>query len=96
VILQRPIYEGFYGQRALQHGLTPAEDQQIAGGLMLGLDFLVMMGALVFFFFRAASDAEEEERNQPPAGKAADGSGEGSAPGVAEAHPVPGTGVRLG
>jgi putative membrane protein len=72
VILQRPIYEGFYGQRALEHGLTPAEDQQIAGGLMLGIDFLVMIGALLFFFFRAAEDAdrkeaeEERERGIPP------------------------------
>jgi putative membrane protein len=66
VVLQRPIYEGFYGQRALEHGLTPAEDQQIAGGLMLAIDFLVMIGALIFFFMRAAEDAdrkqEEEER----------------------------------
>jgi putative membrane protein len=61
VIVQHPIYEGFYGGRALEHGLTPTEDQQIAGGLMLVIDFLVMMGALVFFFFRAASDAEAEE-----------------------------------
>jgi cytochrome c oxidase assembly factor CtaG len=73
VILQRPIYEGFYGARALEHGLTPAEDQQIAGGLMLGIDFAVMIGALVFFFFRAAEDADrkqdEEDRARalPPA-----------------------------
>ncbi len=64
VILQRPIYEGFYGSRALQHGLTPAEDQQIAGGLMLGLDFLVMMGALVFFFMRAAADADRKQAEE--------------------------------
>jgi cytochrome c oxidase assembly factor CtaG len=61
VILQRPIYEGFYGRRALEHGLTPAEDQQIAGGLMLGIDFLVMIGALVFFFFRAAEDSDRKQ-----------------------------------
>jgi len=61
VILQRPIYEGFYGTRALQHGLTPAEDQQIAGGLMLAVDFLVMIGALVFFFMRAAEDADRKQ-----------------------------------
>ena len=61
VILQQPIYEGFYGSRALEHGLTPAEDQQIAGGLMLAIDFLVMIGALVFFFFRAAEDADRKQ-----------------------------------
>jgi putative membrane protein len=61
VILQTPVYRGFYGQRALEHGLTPAEDQQIAGGLMLGIDFLVMVGALIFFFLRAASDADRAE-----------------------------------
>ena len=61
VILQRPIYEGFYGSRALQHGLTPAEDQQIAGGMMLAVDFLVMIGALIFFFMRAAADADRKQ-----------------------------------
>lgn len=61
LIVGRPIYEGFYGQRALDHGLTPIEDQQIAGALMLGLDFFVMMGALVFFFLRSAQDADREE-----------------------------------
>ena len=68
VIVQTPIYEGFYGERALAHGLTPTEDQQIAGGLMLAIDFAVMIGALVFFFFRAAADADraEEQPNPPP------------------------------
>ncbi len=61
VILQTPVYRDFYGLRALEHGLTPAEDQQIAGGLMLGIDFLVMIGALIFFFLRAASDADRAE-----------------------------------
>ena len=69
VIVQTPIYEGFYGERALAHGLTPTEDQQIAGGLMLAIDFAVMIGALVFFFFRAAADADRaaaaQEQVQP-------------------------------
>jgi hypothetical protein len=65
VILQTPIYEGFYGRRALDHGLTPAEDQQLAGGLMLAIDFLVMVGALIFFFLRAAEDADRAERQEP-------------------------------
>ena len=29
---------------------------------MLAIDFLVMIGALIFFFLRAASDADEDER----------------------------------
>jgi cytochrome c oxidase assembly factor CtaG len=82
VILQRPIYEGFYGRRALEHGLTPAEDQQIAGGLMLAIDFLVMIGALVFFFFRAADDAERKQDDEDRA--------------RAISPPVPGGEVRLG
>jgi cytochrome c oxidase assembly factor CtaG len=61
LIVGHPIYEGFYGQRALDHGLTPIEDQQIAGALMLGLDFFVMIGALIFFFLRSAQDADREE-----------------------------------
>jgi cytochrome c oxidase assembly factor CtaG len=61
LIVQHPLYEGFYGSRALEHGITPLQDQQIAGGMMLGLDFLVMMGALGFFFLRSAQDADREE-----------------------------------
>ena len=54
LLVRHPVYEGFYGGRALEHGLTPLEDQQIAGGLMLGLDLVVMIGALTFFFLRTA------------------------------------------
>jgi cytochrome c oxidase assembly factor CtaG len=64
LILRAPAYEGFYGQRALAHGLTPLEDQQLAGGLMLGLDLIVMIGALTFFFLRTAQDADLEEEAQ--------------------------------
>jgi putative membrane protein len=66
LIVQHPIYEGFYDRRALEHGLTPLEDQQIAGGLMLSLDFLVMIGALTFFFLRAAQDADRAAARRPP------------------------------
>ena len=36
---------------------------------MLGVDFLVMIGALVFFFFRAAEDADrkQEAEDRAPA-----------------------------
>ena len=61
LLVQHPVYEGFYGRRALEHGLSPLEDQQLAGGLMLGLDLLVMIGALTFFFLRTAEDADRAE-----------------------------------
>lgn len=90
VILQTPIYEGFYGRRALEHGLTPAEDQQIAGGLMLAIDFLVMIGSLIFFFMRAAEDAERAE----DAGRAEDAERLEDSTGAAV--PQPGASVKLG
>jgi cytochrome c oxidase assembly factor CtaG len=64
IFARHPLYEDFYGQRALKHGITPLTDQAIAGGMMLGLDFLTMMGALLFFFWRSAEDAEREERRE--------------------------------
>jgi cytochrome c oxidase assembly factor CtaG len=62
LLLRSPAYDGFYGNRALEHGLSPLEDQQLAGGLMLGLDLAVMIGALAFFFLRTAQDADREEQ----------------------------------
>jgi putative membrane protein len=66
VIVQTPLYEGFYGRRALEHGLTPLEDQQLAGGMMLGLDLVIMIGALTFFFLRSAADADRAEAEAAP------------------------------
>ncbi len=62
VIVSHPFYQGFYGDRALQHGISPTTDQGIAGALMLTVDFVVMIGALLFFFLRSAEDAEREQR----------------------------------
>jgi cytochrome c oxidase assembly factor CtaG len=66
LVARTPFYAGFYGDRAREHGLSPLEDQQIAGGLMMGLDILIMLFALAFFFWRAAEDhdrrAAEERR----------------------------------
>jgi putative membrane protein len=73
LILREPIYE-FYGDRALNHGLTPVEDQSIAGGLMVGLDLIVMIGALTFFFLRTAQDADLEEAREAAARAAEPGS----------------------
>ena len=67
LLVQSPVYESFYGRRALEHGLSPLEDQQLAGGLMLGTDLALMIGALCFFFLRTAQDADREELRTPPA-----------------------------
>jgi cytochrome c oxidase assembly factor CtaG len=62
IAITHPIYSGFYGDRALEHGLSPYQDQQLAGGMMMGLDLIVAMSALLFFFMRSAEDAERAQR----------------------------------
>jgi putative membrane protein len=87
VVVSHPFYSGFYGDRALRHGLTPDQDQGLAGAMMLGVDFAVMMGALIFLFLRSADDAEREEREEEL--KAME-------PHLAQPVPVRETGVGLG
>ena len=60
LVMRSPAYDA-YGDAAREHGLTPLADQQIAGGMMLGLDVLVMMFALCLFFWASARDADEAE-----------------------------------
>jgi putative membrane protein len=55
-----PLYEGFYGDSARSHGFTPVADQQLAGGLMMSLDIVIMVGSLAYFFWRAAEDDREQ------------------------------------
>jgi putative copper resistance protein D len=57
VIMRTPAY-GAYGDSAREHGMSPLADQQLAGAMMLGLDFLVMVFALCLFFWAAARDAD--------------------------------------
>jgi len=65
VIMRAPAYD-VYGDSAREHGLSPLGDQQLAGGMMLGLDFLVMVFALCLFFWAAARDADEAEAATRP------------------------------
>ena len=65
IAMRSPAYDGFYGNRATAHGLTPLEDQQIAGGMMLTLDVVIVLFAWAFFFWRASEDdhaASEADR----------------------------------
>ena len=67
ILSHQPVYS-FYADRGRTHGLTPLTDQQIAGGLMLSVDIVVMMVALSFFFWRAAAENDRAERTAAAAG----------------------------
>jgi putative copper resistance protein D len=54
VIMRSPAYAPYDGG----HGMSALADQQLAGAMMLGLDFLVMVFALCLFFWAAARDAD--------------------------------------
>ena len=62
ILLRSPAYAAYYGDRPREHGLSPITDQQIAGGMMLGLDLFVMLFALAFFFYRSAQEHDRAER----------------------------------
>jgi putative copper resistance protein D len=61
IIMKTPAYGAYYGDAARAHGLSPITDQQIAGGMMLALDFLIMMGSVAFFFYRSAQEHDRSE-----------------------------------
>jgi cytochrome c oxidase assembly factor CtaG len=65
VIIRQPIYTGVYpaGERRL--GLSAVADQQLAGGLMVFTDILIMVFALAFFFLRAG---QEDDRARETSG----------------------------
>jgi cytochrome c oxidase assembly factor CtaG len=64
VFSRAPYYASFYGDRAREHGLTPLADQQLAGGMMMTLDILVIVFALCLFFWRASEDATREQERE--------------------------------
>ena len=62
ILMRSPAYGDFYGRTAPDHGLSAITDQQVAGGMMLGLDLAVMLFAVGFFFHRSAEDDERAGR----------------------------------
>jgi cytochrome c oxidase assembly factor CtaG len=62
ILMRTPAYAEFYGRTAPDHGLSAITDQQVAGGMMLGLDLLVMLFAVGFFFHRSAEEHDRSER----------------------------------
>ena len=61
VFSQYAWYGHYYGSRPRQFGFSPLSDQQLAGGLMMTLDIVVMFGALCFFFWKASAEADRLE-----------------------------------
>ena len=63
IAMRAPAYDWYVG-RTSQHGLKPLEDQQIAGGLMMSLDVIIMLAAVAFFFWRSAEDHDLAEADE--------------------------------
>lgn len=65
LIQRSPAYDEYDGA----HGLSALADQQLAGGLMMLVDLLIMLAALAFFFWRAGVDHDRAEaRDVAPVG----------------------------
>ena len=62
IFIRVPVYSSVYGTGDRGHGLSAIADQQLAGGLMITTDIVLMVAALCFFFARAASDSERADR----------------------------------
>jgi cytochrome c oxidase assembly factor CtaG len=61
VVVRVPVYASVYGAGDRGHGLTAIADQQLAAGIMISVDIVVMVAALCFFFLRAAADGERAD-----------------------------------
>jgi putative membrane protein len=62
VLIRQPIYDNVYGTGTRALGLTAIQDQQLAGGMMVVLDIVLMVFALAFFFQRAGQQYDIDER----------------------------------
>jgi len=71
VLIRQPVYTGVYGTGERARGLSSIHDQQLAGGMMVVLDILLMVFALAFFFLRAGQQYDADERRADARGGAA-------------------------
>ena len=62
VLIRQPIYADVYGTGDRAFGMGAVADQQLAGGMMVILDILIMVFALGFFFLRAGQEHDRTER----------------------------------
>jgi hypothetical protein len=52
LVQRSPAYDGYDGA----HGLSALSDQQLAGGLMMAVDVLIMLVAAALLFWRAGAE----------------------------------------
>ncbi len=68
ILLRSPAYADPYARTAPERGISAITDQQVAGGMMLGLDLLVMLFCVGFFFHRSARDHDRAHPTAAVAG----------------------------
>ncbi len=62
VLIRVPVYADVYGTGDRAFGMSAIGDQQLAGGMMVFLDIIIMVFALGFFFLRAGQEHDRTER----------------------------------
>jgi cytochrome c oxidase assembly factor CtaG len=62
ILMRSVAYPDPYATRAPAHGWSAVTDQQVAGGMMMGTDLVVMLFAVCFFFYRSSEDHEQAQR----------------------------------
>jgi cytochrome c oxidase assembly factor CtaG len=69
-VAQTPFYASFYGTGTRAGGLSPIEDQQIGGAIMMVVDIVTLMVVLTAVFWRSA---REDDANAPAGEAGAEG-----------------------
>lgn len=64
VLIRVPVYSDVYGSGERAFGLDAVADQQIAGGLMVVTDILLMVFILIFFFVHAAREQDRTDARE--------------------------------
>ena len=63
IVMRTPAYDWYVGRTA-EHGISPLEDQRIAGALMMSVDLAIILFAVGFFFYRSGQDHDRAEAAQ--------------------------------
>ena len=62
ILMRSVAYPDPYATSAPERHWSAITDQQVAGGMMMGTDLVVMLFALCFFFYRSSEDHARAER----------------------------------